>query len=155
MAATVTSARFSHVVFDHAGDVHAVDVIAAEDGHHVGVGLLHEVDVLIDGVRRTLIPGFILGAHLRGHRDDELILEQAAELPALAQMLQERLAAELRQHIDRINARVDEVAQHEVDDPILASKGDGRFGPFVGKRSKPCSLAAGEDDTQYAYPHKF
>ena len=111
MAATVTSARFSHVVFDHAGDVHAVDVIAAEDRHHVRVGLLHQVDVLIDRVGRALVPGFVLGAHLRRHRDDELVLEQAAELPALAQVLQQRLAAELRQHIDRINSRVDEVAQ--------------------------------------------
>ena len=112
-----------HVVFDHAGDVHAVDVIAAEDGHHVRIGLLHQVDVLVDGVRRALIPGFVLGAHLRRHRDDELILQQAAELPALAQVLQQRLAAELRQHIDRINSRVDEVAQHEVDDPVLAAEG--------------------------------
>ena len=144
-----------HVVFDHAGDVHAVDVIAAEDGHHVRIGLLHQVDVLINGVGRALIPGFILGAHLRGHRDHELILQQAAELPALAEVLQQRLAAELRQHIDGIDPRVDEIAQHEVDDPVLAAKGDGRFGPFVGKRSQPRSLAAGEDDAQYAYPHRF
>ena len=120
-----------------------------------GIGLLHQIDVLINRIRRALVPGLILGAHLRRHRNDELILEQAAELPALAEMLEKRLAAELGQHINRINSRVDEITQHEVDDPVLASKRDGRFGPLVGKGSQPCSLAAGEDDAQYAYPHKF
>ena len=43
----------------------------------------------------------------------------------------------------------------EIDDPVLASKRDGRFGPFLGQRRQPGSLAAGEDDAQYAYPHKF
>ena len=75
-------------MLDHAGDVHAVDVISAEDGHHVRIGLLHQIDVLINGVRRALIPGLILGAHLGRHRDHELILQQAAELPALAEVLQ-------------------------------------------------------------------
>ena len=47
------------VVLHHAGDVHAVDVIGAEDRHHVRVGLLDQVDVLIDGVGRSLIPGLV------------------------------------------------------------------------------------------------
>src|ERR1035441_752626 len=142
-----------HVVLDHAGDVHAVDVICAEDGHDVGIGLLHQIDVLINGVGRALIPGFVLGAHLRRHRDDELILQQAAELPAFAEVLQQGLAAELGKHIDGVDPRVDKIAQHEVDNPVLASKGDGRLGPFVGKGSQPRSLAAGKDDAQHAYPH--
>jgi hypothetical protein len=76
------------VKLHHAGDVHAVDVVGAEDGNQVRVGLLDEVDVLKDGVGRSLVPGFISGAHLRRHRDDELVFEEAAELPALAQVLQ-------------------------------------------------------------------
>ena len=76
------------VKLHHAGDVHAVDVVGAEDGNQVRVSLLDEVDVLKDGISRSLVPGFIGGAHLRRDRNDELVLEQAAELPALAQMLQ-------------------------------------------------------------------
>ena len=48
-----------HVELDHAGDIHAVDVIAAEDRHHVRVGLLDQVDVLVDGVGRALVPGLV------------------------------------------------------------------------------------------------
>ena len=47
----------AHVKIDHAGHVHPVDVVAAEDGHHVRVGLLDQVDVLVDGVGRALVPG--------------------------------------------------------------------------------------------------
>ena len=138
------------VVLDHAGDVHAVDVIAAEDRHHVRVGLFDQVDVLIDGVGRALIPGFAGRAHLRRHGDDELVLQQAAELPSFAQVLQQRLALELRQHVDGVDARVDEIAEDEVDDAILPAERDGRLGAFLGERIKPGALSAGQHDSQYA-----
>ena len=91
--------RFVGVVLDHAGDVHAVDVIAAENRHHVRVRLLHQVDVLVDGVGGPLVPRFAGRAHLRRHRNHELRLEQLPELPALAQVLQQGLAAELGQDV--------------------------------------------------------
>ena len=144
-----------HVVLDHAGDIHAIDVIAAEDGHHVRVGLLHQVDVLVDGVRRPLVPGFVLAAHLRRHRNHELVFQEAAELPALVEMLQQALAAELGQHVDGVDSRVDEVAQHEIDDPVFAAERNGRFGPLISQGRQPGALTAGEDDAEYAYPHKF
>jgi len=143
------------VEIDHASDVHTVDVVAAEDRHHVRVGLLDEVNVLKDGVGSSLIPGFVLRTHLCRHGNDEVALEQSAELPSLAQMLQQRLTAELGEHVDRVDPGIDEIAEDEIDDPVLASKGDGRFGPFIGKGCQARSLAAGEDDAQYAYPHKF
>ena len=154
MAATVTSALFCTWYSIMLIDVHAVDVIAAEDRHHVRVGLLHQVDVLVDGVGRALIPGLSGRAHLGRHRNHELRLQQAAELPALAQVLQQRLAAELRQHVDRVDSGVDEVAQDEIDDAVLAAKGNGRFGPLLGERIKPRSLAAGQHDAQHPNAHK-
>ena len=138
------------VVLDHAVDVHAVDMVAAENGHHVRVGLLHQVDVLINGVGRALIPGLARRAHLRRHRDDELRLQQSAELPALAQVLQQRLALELGQHVDRIDAGVDKVAQDEIDDAILAAERDRGFGAFLGQRVQPGTLSSGQHDSQYA-----
>ena len=138
-----------HVEVDHAGDVHAVDVVAAEDGHHMRVGLLDEVDVLIDGVGRSLVPGFILRAHLGRHGDNEVALQQSAELPSLAQMLQQRLAAELGEHVDRVDSGVDEIAEDEIDDPVFASEGNRRLGAFAGEGKEPGSFAAGEYDAQH------
>jgi len=83
-----------HVEADHAGDVHAVDVIGAEDDDHVRVGLLDEVDVLRDSVCRTLVPLFAFGTHLRRHGDDEVARQQSTELPYLAQILEQRTGCE-------------------------------------------------------------
>ena len=80
-------------------------------------------------------------------------LQQAAELPSFAQVLEQRLAAELRQHIDRIDSRVDEITQDEIDDPVLAAERNGRFGPFLRQRIEPGSLAAGQYDAQHADAH--
>ena len=140
----------SHVEIDHAADIHAVDVIASEDGHNVRVGLLDEIDVLKNGVGSSLIPGFVLGAHLRGDVDDEVALEQAAELPSLAEVLEQRLAAELGEDIDRVDSGIDEIAKDEIDDAIFAAERDGRLGTLAGKRKKTGSLTSGEDDAQHA-----
>ena len=140
----------SHVEIDHAADIHAVDVIASEDGHNVRVGLLDQIDVLKNGVGSSLIPGFVLGAHLRGDVNDEVALQQAAELPSLAEVLEQRLAAELGEHIDGVDSGIDEIAQDEIDDPIFAAERDGGLGTFPGKRKEPGSFTAGEDDAQHA-----
>jgi hypothetical protein len=139
-----------HVEVDHAGDVHAVDVIGPEDGHHVRVGLLDEVDVLQDGVGRTLVPCFALRTHLRRHRDDEVGLQDSAELPSLAQMLEQRLAAELGEHVDRVDSGIDEIAEDEIDDPVLASEGNRRLGAFSSEGKQAGSLATGEHNPQHA-----
>ena len=57
IAATVAWARFGLVELDHLADVHAVDVVGAEDGHHVRVGLLDQIDILKNRVGRAAIPG--------------------------------------------------------------------------------------------------
>ncbi len=54
-----------------------------------------------------------------------------------------------------MDARVDEVAQNEIDDPVFASEGNGRFGPFLGEREEPGAFAAGEYDAQHADVHSF
>ena len=78
----------SHVEIDHAGNVHAVDVVATEDRHHVRVGLLDEVNILKDGVGSSLVPAFVHRTHLCRHGDDEVALQQSTELPSLAHMLE-------------------------------------------------------------------
>ncbi len=65
-------------------------------------------------------------------------------------MLEQRLAAELGEHIDRIDSGIDEIAQDEIDDPVFASKGNRRFGAFPRKWKQPGSFATGEHDAQNA-----
>src|SRR4051812_39009396 len=62
------------VEFDHVGDIHPIDVIGAKDRDNVRVRLFDEVDVLVDGVGGSLIPGLSGGPHLGRNRDDELVI---------------------------------------------------------------------------------
>ena len=43
--------------------------------------------------------------------------------------------------------------EHEIDDAVLASEGNRRFGAFLGQRIEPGSLPAGEHDSEYAKSH--
>ena len=48
--------------------------------------------------------------------------------------------------LDLVDAGVDEVREHEVDDAVAAAERDGRLGPVAGERGEPFAFAAGEDD---------
>ncbi len=119
---------------DHLPDIHPVDVIGAEQHDQIGLGLLDQVGVLEDGVGRAAVPRLTRRAHLRRHRNDELLLKQSAELPAVAQVLKQRLAPELDQNIDRENSGIDEITQDEIDDAIFAAKWHRGLGALPGQR---------------------
>ena len=57
---------------------------------------------------------------------------QPAHLPPFAQVLQQALAAELRQNVNGKDAGVDEIAQDEIDDPVFAAERHSRFSAFLG-----------------------
>ena len=68
-------------------------------------------------------------------------------------MLQQGLALELNQDVDGINARVDQVAEDEIDNPITPAKRDGRFGAFLGERIEPGTFAPGQHKRKHAQLH--
>ncbi len=141
------------VKFHHLANIHPIDVIGAEDRHHVRLGLFNEIDVLVNGVGGSSIPVLAQGTHLRGNRDDEMISQQAGRLPSLAQVLQQRLALELNQDVDGIDSRVDQVAEDEVDNPITAAKWDGRLGTLFGERIEARPLTPGQHKRKHSQLH--
>ncbi len=60
-------------------------------------------------------------------------------------MLGERLRLVLREHVDGPDARVRQVRQDEVDDPVAAAEGHGRLGAIEREREEARALAAGHD----------
>src|SRR5207253_2773759 len=87
------------VEFDHLTDIHPVDVVGAKDRDKVGLEVVDEVEVLEDCVGGTLIP-VLAEAHLRRDGQDELVMHDVAELPAVLEMLDEGLRAPLHQDVD-------------------------------------------------------
>jgi hypothetical protein len=63
-------------------------------------------------------------------------------------MLEKGLCLVLRQHEGRGDVRVDEVAQDEIHDPILAPEGYRGLAPLRGKRMQALSSTAGKDQRQ-------
>ena len=124
----------------HLADVHLVDVVGAEHEHRVRPVLLDQVQVLEDRVGRAPVPGFA-HAHLRRHDGHEGV-ERAARPPGSLHVLGQRLRLVLGQHVDRPDARVGQVRQHEVDDPVAAPERNGGFGAIERERKKSRAFAA-------------
>ena len=125
-AATVTAAPLVDVLVDHLARVHAVDVVGAEHDHVVGPLVVEQVEVLVDRVGRAGEPARA-AAHLRGHRRD-VVAEQRRQPPGGRDVAVERVALVLREHDDPAVARVDEVRQREVDQPVVAAERHGGLG---------------------------
>ncbi len=128
-------------------------MIGAEDRDQGRIGLLDEVRVLVDRVRGAPVPRLARRPHLGRHRDDEVVLQEPAELPALGQMLQERLALELGEDVDGVDPGVDEVAEDEVDDAVLAAEGHRGLGALLGQGIETRALSPRQHDSQDAQSH--
>ena len=77
------------------------------------------------------------------------LLQQAAELPAFAQVLQQRLALELNENVDGVDPRIHQIAENEINNSILSSKGNGGLGAFLGQRVEPRAFSPGEHKSEY------
>ena len=73
-----------------------------------------------------------------------MLLQQAAYFPAVAQVLEQRLALELNQDIDGINTGINQVTQHEIDNAVAAAEGHRRLGSFLGERIEPGAFSSGQ-----------
>jgi hypothetical protein len=135
---------------NHAGNIHPVDVIGSKDRHVMGIGLLNQIDILKDCVCRSLVPGFRFRTHLRRNIGDELALQETAELPPFAQVLEQRLAAELREYINGVDSRIHKIAENEINDSVLSAKGNGWLGALSGQRIEPGPFSSCKHDSQHS-----
>ena len=139
------------VVGHHGGVVHLVDVVAGENDHVVGVEAVHEVDVLINGVGRALVPAGFLVVTLIGGQNLRagMGLVQVPGLSVSDILIQlQRLI--LGQNTHSVDAGVDTVAQRKIDDTVFAAEGNGRLGGFLRQNLKPAALSAGKQHRNYA-----
>ena len=69
---------------------------------------------------------------------------------ACADVVVERVRVVLRQDDHVVDVGVDAVAQREVDDPVLARKGDGGLGTHAREDREALTLASGQHDREQA-----
>ena len=130
---------------EHAGVVHLVDVIAGQDDDVPRALARDRVQVLVDGVRRALVP-VLADALLRRQDLDELAELLRDDVPAHADVAVERQRLVLRRDEDAAQPGVDAVAQGEVDDPVRPAEVDRRLGAILRQRIQALAGAAGEHD---------
>ncbi len=130
------------------GVVHLVDVVAGEDEDVAGLFGADGVDVLVDGVGGALVPG--LGDALHGWEDLDELAEFVGDdgAPAFADVAVEGERLVLGEDVDVTQVGVDAVGEGDVDDAVLAGKGNGRLGAIAGQREKPFAGTTGEQNTK-------
>ena len=69
----------------HGGVIHAIDVVAREDNDKFGATFLQQVEVLVDRICRSRVPG-LAGTHLRRNRGDVFIQLGVEDGPAITQV---------------------------------------------------------------------
>src|SRR6185436_15479453 len=79
---------------------------------------------------------------LLGREDVDETLRERGEPVGLVDVAMQAGAVELREDVDSIDARVEAVADRNVDQPELAAHGNRRFRPIARERPEASALAA-------------
>ena len=128
----------------HLRVVPLVDVVARENQQELGMFIIDQEHVLIDGVGCAAIPIFA-DALLRRNRGDVFVEVSAEDVPAGSDMAIERMRFVLDEDGDFTEPRVQTVAERKIDDPIFPAEGNCWFGPLCRERIEPLSFSAGQD----------
>src|SRR3954451_17551558 len=136
------------VLAQHLPRVHPVDVVRAEHDDVLRLLVVDEVQRLVDRVRRALEPPRpqpLLGGHRR-----HVVAEQVGHPPRQRDVPVERVRLVLRQHDDAQVVGVDEVGQHEVDEPVDASERNRGLRPVGGERREALTRTSGEHHAEHS-----
>ena len=134
------------VEINHLVDVHLIDMVATENRHEVRAFVSNEVNVLENGVGRSLVP-VIARTHLGGN-EVHVLVEACVQVPCRRNMLVQGIALKLREHLDFEDAGVDEVVQNKVNDTVSSAKVNSRFCAVAGEGLQTAALAASHNHTQ-------
>ena len=130
---------------DNVAKIHPVELIPTEHERALDAGVVDDVtQVLSHGVGRALVPILCLRCLLRGKDVDEAppkIIETIGARDVIVQ----RRGVELRQHEHPPDAAVQAIADRNVDEAVLAAKGNGRLGALASQRMKARPNASPED----------
>ncbi len=129
---------------EHVAVIHLVDVVPGENQDVTRFLFLDAVNVLVDGVRRPLVP-MLVDTLLRGEHFDVIAQVPAEKAPAGRDVAIQASRLVLRQDQHPAKTAVDAVGEREVNDPIKPAKGDRRFRPIASQGVQPCPLAASQN----------
>ncbi len=116
-----------NVLLHHLGEVHAVHVVRTNHNYDVGVGVMDQVQGLVDGVGAAEEPA-LADALLRRY-GRHIVAQLRGHPPGLGNMAVKAVGLVLGQDHDLQVARIHQVGQRKVDQPVTAGKRHSRFRP--------------------------
>src|SRR5207245_5029696 len=132
-----------HVLLEHLGVIHLVDVIAGENENEFGALAANGINVLVHGVGGTLIP--LLGdAHLR-RKDLDVIAEAGERRPTGANVAVQAESLVLSEDEYSTEIRIDEIRDYDVNNAVECAERHGGLGAIASERPKAFALASGKE----------
>ena len=120
------------VAFHQFAEIHLVKLVTAENEVIVPRFLKEIVQVLPHRIGRALVPAGAGRGLLRGEDFDEAARAEDVELVGAVDVLVERGGIELGEYVDAADARVEAIADRDVDQTVFAAEGNGRLGTIFG-----------------------
>src|SRR5436190_3806968 len=138
------------VLGEDAAEIHAIELVAAEDDHVFEI-VIDEVDeVFANGVGGALIPRHIGWRLFRGEDFDEAAAEMI-ELVRLRDVAVKRRGIELGEEINAFEIGIDAIGDRDIDEAVFAGERHGGFGTLFGEREQPRPSAAAHDHRENIY----
>ena len=117
------------------------DVVAGKNQHIVRLFVVEEEQILMHRIGGALIP-FFADPLLWWNRGDVFAEFGIQDVPACANVPIERVGFVLDQDGDFAKPGVETVAEREIDNAILSTKGHRRLGAMFGERLKPFAFSS-------------
>ena len=145
-AATVALAPLAMWLRTICGEVHPVHVVRSDHDDDVRLGVMDQVQRLVDGIGAAQEPA--LAHALLGRNGGHVIAQLGGHPPGLGNVPVQAVRLVLGQHHDLQIAGIGQVREGKIDQPVTAGKRYGGFGPVCRQRHQPVSLTAREDNCQ-------
>lgn len=139
------------VRFEHGAKVHAVKLVSGEDQHVANAVFLQEPNLLSHGICGPLVPVGSIERLLGSEDFDKTIVEQV-EIICLANVAMETDGVELCEYVNATDVAVDAVGNWHIDEPVFATKRNGRLGAMFGEWQESSTFAAAKDQAD-CIPH--
>ena len=130
--------------FDKGSEIHAENVIAGKNQNKLGVGIPHEIEILVNGLGRSAKPFGFPHAHKRRHQLDSAVGGIEVIRATHANMIDERSGEILDDDSDIIDAGKAKVGERKVDDAKMPTERKSGFGAVMSQDGIPMGNAPGQ-----------
>src|SRR2546430_9324955 len=138
------------MLLEHPPIIHLVNMVDRQYQHVLGLLRTDGINVLIDRIRRPLIPLITHSFHRRQYFD-KLSHFPGHNVPPLADVPVQRKCLVLSEDVDPSQVRINAVGEGDINDAVDSAKCDRRFSPVTSEWVEPLACASGQQHSQRVF----